>query len=521
MMNSVRAGIVALIAATWATAVAAEEPWIVTGDVVISEPMKVEDIIVAPGSSLTVRDLAEPGLQVTGNIWVVGDGALRLENSVIQFMNTYHGQYALAGIEQATIEVIECDYRIPNQVQHALLIFGDGEMVVEDTDFGDVQLISGGDASLSARRLTGNFEILVQDDSTMEIVDIPRIPGEGRIWVWVEFPSGSVADYTPPMPGFISDWFFPPAGSTGIEQRVTVERCEVMLWPMLVREDARLTLRNIPEDNWIVVGLYLPRSVVIDGLVNDLTYGSETLFLNQELHLVNASIDTWNLYPQQDAKIRVRDSLLGEILSFGRSRVDVERTTIDGSGGFLGARDRTTIVLWDSRTTCTIEATHDSTIELHHSVADPYPQDPTGSFTRFGAYDRGRLFTDQTPVNTIPTLGGDGLIAVNFIVNPPQRPPVDVATLFGSVGIFSLGEPALENWRLEAIEGHGRRIERIAESEENVDEDTIAVWSGADPRLDHVLRTVLTDAWGRALVGRIRVPGTSPRDRPVESRHIP
>ena len=65
-------------------------------------------------------------------------------------------------------------------------------MVVEDTDFGDVQLISAGEASLSARRLTGNFEILVQDDSVMEIVDIPRIPGEGRIWVWVEFPGGSV-----------------------------------------------------------------------------------------------------------------------------------------------------------------------------------------------------------------------------------------------------------------------------------------------------------------------------------------
>jgi hypothetical protein len=436
-------------------------------------------------------------------------------------MNTYHGQYALAGIEEARIEVIGCDYRVPNQVQHALLIFGNGTMVVEDTDFGDVQLISAGEASLAASRLTGNFEILVQDDSAMEIEDIPRIPGEGRIWVWVEFASESVAEYTPPMPGFIADWSFPPPGSTGIEQRVTVKRCEVMLWPMLVREDAVLTLRDIPEGNWIVVGLYLPRSVAIDGLVNDLNYATETLFLNQELRLVNASIDTWNLYPQQDAKIRVRDSLLGEILSFGRSRVDVERTTIDGSGGFLGARDQTAIVLWDSRTTCTIEATHDSTIELHHSVADPYPQDPTGSFTRFGAYDRGRLFTDQTPVNTLPTLGGDGLIAVSFIVNPPPSPPADAASLFGSVGIFSIGEPVLESWHLEAIPGHARNTEPIATGDVNVDEGTIAVWAGADPRLDHVLRTVLTDAWGRTLIGRIRVPGTSARNRPVESRQKP
>ena len=50
-------------------------------------------------------------------------------------------------------------------------------------------------------------------DSAMEIEDIPRIPGEGRIWVWVEFASESVAEYTPPMPGFITDWSFPPPGS--------------------------------------------------------------------------------------------------------------------------------------------------------------------------------------------------------------------------------------------------------------------------------------------------------------------
>jgi hypothetical protein len=498
------------------------EPWVITDDVLITEPTDVEDIIVALDGSLTVRDVPEPGLRVTGSIYAVHNARIRFENSVIQFMNTYHGQYALAGIENSTIEVIGCDYRIPNQVQHALLTFGSGEMVVEDTDFGDVQLISAGTANLSASRLNGNFEILVQDDSAMELSDIPRTPGAGRIWVWVEFPSGSVAEYTPPMPGFISSWTFPPSGSEGIHQSVVVERCEAMLWPMLVREDSRLTLRDIPEDNWIVVGLYLPESATIDGLINDLTYESAELVFNQELTLVNASIDTWNLYPQLDARIRVRDSLIGEILSFGRSRVDVERTTIDGSGGFLGARDHSQIVLWESTVTCTIEATHDGTVELHDSVADPYPQDVTGSYTRFGAYDRGRLLADQTPVNTIPTLGGDGLIGVTFIVNQPENPPLEPTTLFGSVGLFSLGGgPVLEGWRLEAIARHSGHAVPIAVGDDNVEEDEIAVWSGADSSLDYLLRTVLTDTWGRTLVGRLKVFGDGPRVRRTGARRAP
>jgi len=512
MRRPVFSSLLTAAVALWCHSALADDPWIITGDVVITEPTDVEDVIVAGNGSLTVKDLPEPGLRVMGNLFAVGNASIRLENSVIQFMNAYHGQYALAGIETSTIEVVGCDYRIPNQVQHALITFGDGELVVEDTDFGDVQLISGGNARLVARRLTGNFEVLVQDDSTMELSDIPRTPGEGRIWVWVEFPSGSVSEYTPPMPGFVSLWTFPPPGSVGIDQSVVVERCEAMLWPMLVRENSRLTLRDIPEDNWVVVGLYLPESVTIDGLINDQTYGSTELDFNQKINLVNASIDTWNLYPQLDARILVRDSVLGEILSFGRSRVSVERTTIDGSGGFLGARDNSQIVLWDSTVTGTIEATHDSTIELHDSVADPYPQDLTGSFTRFGAYDRGRLLADQTPVNTTPALGGDGVIGVTFIVNPPSSPPAAPTTLYGTVGLFSLeGGPVLESWHLEAVPRRAGHAVPIADGNSNIEEDEIAVWSGADPGVDQLLRTVLTDTWGRTLVGRVRVRGNGPR----------
>ena len=50
--------------AVWWLSVSAAEPWIITGDVVITEPTDVEDVIVAGAGSLTVRDLPEPGLRV-------------------------------------------------------------------------------------------------------------------------------------------------------------------------------------------------------------------------------------------------------------------------------------------------------------------------------------------------------------------------------------------------------------------------------------------------------------------------
>ena len=133
--------------------------------------------------------------------------------------------------ETARIDVTGCDYRVPRGVQHALFTVGRAEMTLEDTDFADVQLISTQASVIEARRLTGNFEVIVLDDSTMRLAEIPSVPEAGSIWVWVEFGDGTVADYTPPMPGYVESWSFPPPDSSGIEQTITVDRCRTLLWP--------------------------------------------------------------------------------------------------------------------------------------------------------------------------------------------------------------------------------------------------------------------------------------------------
>lgn len=492
-----------------------DEPWIITEPVVLTEPTELGHVIVLSGGSMTVRDLPEPGLRMSGHLWVVGDGWVRLENSVIQFMSVYHGQYSLVGADDATIDVVNCDYRVPNDVQHALMVAGNGHLVVEDTDFGDVQLLSAHDAVLEARRLTGNFEVLVQDDSTMVLEDIPRLPDEGKIWVWVEFPAGSEAEYSPPMPGFIESWTFPPPESSGIHQRVTVDRCDTLLWPMLVREASRVTLRDIPEDHWIVVGFHMPNDALVDGFSNDRFYADHSLdFDDRFFRLVNASIDTWNLYPQANAHVTVRDSHLGEILSLENSRVWMERTTIDGTGGFFGARDTSRIIANSCRFTCTVEASQESTIELHSSSVEPYPIDPSGVWTRFGAYDDGRLFADQTPVLTVPALAGRGLIAVSYVHEPPQSPPAGSATLIGTAAQFSLDpEVAAGTWRLEAPDRTGGVPVLIGGGDEYVEDDVLGIWSDAEPMLDHRLQTTLTDGLGRILVGNLVVPGSNHRVR--------
>jgi hypothetical protein len=502
---------------TVVTGAAADEPWYVTGAVEITEPTELGQVIVLPGASLTVRDLPEPGFTLRGHLWVVGDGRVRLERSVIQFLSVYHGQYSFAGIDEATIEIVDCDYRVPNGVQHALLAVDNAHFLVENTDFGDIQLLAANHASFEARQLTGNFEVVVQNDASMVLEDIPRVSGAGAIWVWVEFPDGCEAEYSPPMPGFVGSWTFPPTGATGIGQRVVVDRCDVRLWPMLVCEGSRVVLRDVAEDNWIVVGFHMPGDATVAGLENNRSYVDFTLDLqDREFRVVDATVDTWNLYPQGFAHVVVRDSLVGEVLSLEDSRVWLDGVTVDGTGGFFGARDRSRMFATGSRFTCTIEASQEATIELHASSVEPYSIDPTGAWTRFGAYDDGRLLADQTPVVTTPALAGRGLIALSYLRQPPPIPPGpgEQVILSGSIGMFSLDpEVAAGYWRLQASTRDGRPPVLLATGTEPVEDGELAVWSDARPALDHRLQTVLVDGLGRTMIGSLVVPGTEPRVR--------
>ena len=79
--------------------------------------------------------------------------------------------------------------------------------------------------------------------------------------------------------------------------------------------------------------------------------------------------------------------------------------------------------------------------------------------------------------------------------------------------LFSLGEPGLSRWLLEAQPSSGAAPQLVGSGTGNVEEGALGVWQDADPRLDYFLQISLTDSWGRALSGGRRVEGVAPGPR--------
>ncbi len=491
------AAVIGFVLSTAPDPALADDPWIVTDVERITSAGELRDVIVVDGGHLVIDGVPEPGVRIRGNLWALGTGRIEITRSVVEFASRYHGQYALVGIDDAVLRVTDSVYRVTPGVQHGLVAAGDARLEIADTTFGDVQLVAADRATVDAARLDGSFEVIVQNAASVSLEDIPRRPGNGRVWVWVEIGQGTVVDWSPPLPGFIDYWSWPPPSSTGVPQTVTMTRCETLLWPMLVREGSDLTLRDVSDDAWVVVGLHLPDDTLVDGLVNHAHVVDDEVGLpDRRLRLVDARVDTWNLYPQRHAVVHVRDSVLGEILSFDDAVVRVERSVIDGSGGFVGAQDRSRMTFSNSRLTCTVEATDAATLALHHAAVEPYPADPGGASTRFAAWDEALLVADHTTVATTPAAGGEGTIAVVWVEPttwpPPSGMPVE---LWGTIALFGdLEAPALGHWQIDAIDARGHRT-GVADGHGNVEEGLLGTWN--DPVRDARLVVTLEDTAGR------------------------
>ena len=78
----------------------AANPWVISKPEIITTPRDVGDVIVVAGGSLTVQNVPEPGFRISGNLMVTDNGLADFNNSVIQVMSTYHGQYALLATGQ-------------------------------------------------------------------------------------------------------------------------------------------------------------------------------------------------------------------------------------------------------------------------------------------------------------------------------------------------------------------------------------------------------------------------------------
>jgi hypothetical protein len=319
-------------------------------------------------SDIIVGDEPSETLSITGyfynngDIIVINDGVLLID----------HAEFYLDGdiiaLNEGVVEVDSSQFTILQHfIYHRILLTQDSARVSitnTTTDFNGYQInVSvGGWGDLTMSNVTNNdwitAVVMHEAHTTLEHVDytgewlfINRCSSVfthvDQLLSWFFCEDSSIVDIDFPESDTVYGFVFDStvASITNIDYRVEIDSSTDCIWAMIPLRGSDVTVR----DSYLrVTGLMFEGvdSFVVTGLVNNLHYDDFTLDVpDRNYHLINTTVQTWNLYPSDTTQVELTNSIFGELCGFSSSYTTIQQAFCDGSGGHIEASGTATVLV--------------------------------------------------------------------------------------------------------------------------------------------------------------------------------
>lgn len=290
------------------------------------------DIIVI-NDGVLILDHAD--FNLAGNILVVHQGSVEIDSSDLRFLQSYIYQYMVLCGDSSRF-LMTNSATMFNGYPFGLSIQGRADLVMDNvtnSDWTTAGVAENATATLNNVGITGEWLFADRCNATFNNVD--------NLLTWYFLEDSSVVDIAFPPGDTVSGFYFDSTLSTvsGIEYHVEIDASTDCKWAMIPLRGSDVIVR---DSELRVTGLMFEGadSQSVAGLVNGLHYDDFTLPLTDRIyHLINTSVETWNLYPSDTSNVHVSNSIFGELCGFASSYTIIERAFCDGSGGHIEASD--------------------------------------------------------------------------------------------------------------------------------------------------------------------------------------
>ncbi|MBI5647632.1 MAG: T9SS type A sorting domain-containing protein [Ignavibacteriae bacterium] len=342
-----------------------------------------DTLIVGPGSdSLRITGVWEH----TGAILVVGQGrlifdnasctiygnvvvwgtsaALVVRNSTLFFPQEYFYQRSMivAGGGSALFERSTLDY---GSLSHSLAVTDSASVryrAVTVRGFTTCGLSGRGSMTVDTCNETGEF--ILQDETRIDFREAHTVllwfrVGAGQTF-HTSFPDGAAVDSATFGAG--------TPGLANIHYTASLRRCTNVMWALMPAPASDIRIGNSAIR---AIGLWFTGadSTAVSGLVNNSTYTQfPAPLVDRTLLLENTRVSTWSLYTFDRSVVHVTGCILGEIGTFGASRMTCEKVMVDGSGGYLFASDTSFLLYGFSSATCPVRSERSGALVFAYSA---------------------------------------------------------------------------------------------------------------------------------------------------------
>jgi len=288
-----------------------------------------------------------------GGLIVFGHGKVFIDSSSITFPQPYQyartlyvGQNGMFSIKNSTIDF--------SGVPYGFSILDSAKVTMSSifqTSFMTCGLSSHASININGSNIAGEF--LVSDYSKINLKNVTEA------LAWHDFPDTCVVNWSFGTKDTVTHYSFDKSqpGLKGIESSITIDSSNNVLWGMMVHNGCDVTI-NDSKVRTIGMLFYQPHdSVTISGLYNYSTYSSyKAPVSDRSLQFNNSYVNTWSVYVSDRSKIYLTNNLLGEVISYYKSNMFAQSTTIDGSGGHVATQDSSFAFMNQLTATCEVRS---------------------------------------------------------------------------------------------------------------------------------------------------------------------
>ncbi|HEC77690.1 MAG TPA: hypothetical protein ENI34_00930 [candidate division WOR-3 bacterium] len=311
------------------------------GDIIIgdqaAETLYVTGYFYNNGNIIIINDgvlnVKNADFNLDGNIMISNSGKAFIDSSSAKFLQHYIYQYIISVVDSGYFSLTNADTRF-NGYPINVFLQGDARIFMDNVvnqDWITAVIFERGNVFLNDVGITGEW---LFDHSTYA-----EFHNVNNLLTWYFFNDSSLVDFVFPAGDTVYGYYFDStlSGVSGVGYHVEIDSSTDCMWAVIPLRGSDITIN---DSELRVTGLMFEGvdSFDISGLVNGLHYNDYVLpITDRNYHLINTSVQTWNLYPSDSSYVHLTSSIFGELCGFANSYTVIENAFCDGSGGHIEA----------------------------------------------------------------------------------------------------------------------------------------------------------------------------------------
>ena len=280
-----------------------------------------------------VLNLDHADFYINGDVILMGNGALNVIGGDFTIVQDYIYEHQAICLENSKFILQNVSFQSSGQSWSIGLTDSSSyEMHSSEISRGfiTVALLAESRARITD---TGNAgEFLCFGDNSIDFKDCDLL------LQWLVLPDSADVDVSLPDDSLVNYTFSDSLPNVNhIPYCVKMKNCSNVMWGLISENGSKAVFR---DTGFRTIGLMFKQSdsVSVSNITNSSAHVNDVVNISDRtLHLIDCTVQTWSFYASGEVRLGVDNCVFGECLSQDSSSVTISNSVCDGTGGYLGA----------------------------------------------------------------------------------------------------------------------------------------------------------------------------------------